>query len=398
MMSRMDRLLAIARAKREYLLSLDAAGPVFPLDNPKISKGAEHITWHIDLNDFWARPWHMDDYTYSQIPIFRPERSTHRVWYFSNEISAKALKWTIQEWKQIMRATNGMRWHKVGRGRSACYRQLHGTVCEVHRWEARLEARHVNAEQTCEDEEMGQRKCETSQTDEKGQLVGRLQCWNADYEYNWDKREWQFEEGTVCVLEVRGGVSDPSISNRPPREKLHSGMYSLSPELGSHMHVKIIASCIQRYIQKQKVYRDMDYREMVYLDSTLREIFQHRATLPYSSLQAGLKYSPHTHIVYTPNEDDDDDDDEEESAYYTENDEVVDEESTFPGGVAVVGGPMDHALGELSRLKFDHSHGENQWILNFDPDTGGIDDARTIVREMRKYILRVLSEQSRPRN
>jgi hypothetical protein len=92
----------------------------------------------------------------------------------------------VEDLDQAIATANRLDWIKEPGGRAWCHRELEGTICAVHRWNARF----------------------------SNEIVGRLQCWNdpglevTDSSFLQEHTEFQDAEGdgSVCVLELQDSI------------------------------------------------------------------------------------------------------------------------------------------------------------------------------------------------
>jgi hypothetical protein len=156
----------------------------FPLEDVQISRGPVTIKWNTHLDDFWAE----------NVDPRRILDSSVRQGRFEDDVTPQVYQAAQIQFQQTQRTIESLQWQKLPVRIGICYQQMgEGTVCAVHRWDARDK--------------------------ESLDLLGRVQCWNDPSLLQW-KPEFVVEypefdprshhgpdgEGTVCVAEVRDSV------------------------------------------------------------------------------------------------------------------------------------------------------------------------------------------------
>jgi hypothetical protein len=177
----LEESLRLAEKRIEFLEMLEWS---FPLEDVQISRGPVTINWNMYLDDFWADNVDPRRIVDSSVPQH----------HFVDEMTSEVYQAAQIQFQQTRQTIESLHWQKIDVRMGICYQQMgEGTVCAVHRWDAR--------------------------DVESLDLVGRVQCWSDPSLLQW-KPEFVVEhpefnpqsnhgpdgEGTVCIAEVRDSV------------------------------------------------------------------------------------------------------------------------------------------------------------------------------------------------
>jgi hypothetical protein len=180
--------------KRERFL--ETVGPSFPPDHRRISSGPVHVKWDTNLDDFWND----DD------PLPGPIQVDlgHSYVILNDSMEPNLYDLAKEQWERTIRMVNDdatLDWRKQPVSIGLCHRQVEGTVCAVHRWDAL------------------RRKADVEDQEQAGTLLGRLQCWLdpslLNFNPNFIKERPEFDprdaagpigDGAVCILELDRSV------------------------------------------------------------------------------------------------------------------------------------------------------------------------------------------------